>query len=386
MKLKELRFTADERSQMNRYLRQIDQNIAKEDMTPLDRMDLTMKHKEPDRVPVCISSMEYTSRSIGATIREILKEPKKAVLANLGTVAMYACDTVCSAYADPHVIGPEEIGTKVIYPEDGTPILKDFIVKEMRDIEKLEIPDPWRDGKLPMVLQVIESLRDKIGDKVPIWQCLNGPFGHAGDIRGYAQLMRDLIQNPEMVHALMEFCTEVAITIAKAVQAVGATPWPFDAMSAPEFIGKKRYFDFVYPYQKRMIQSLTPPGSLLGIDGDVSNIIKEYAATGALAIHIDGGLRFIGKSGPDLNDLMEFKRQVGHKTTFLVQYIKTSHLSFDIPNKIGELVKEVVNALASGGGFVLETDVIPLDASVENVKAVMEAAKRYGKYPIIPGK
>ena len=105
-------------------------------------------------------------------------------------------------------------------------------------VEKLEIPDPYKDGKLPLVLQIIEFLRDKIGDHVPIWQNSNGPFGYAGDLRGYTQFMRDLVQNPSMVHALMDFCAEVTVALAKAVQNAGAIPWPFDALS-PEYIRER---------------------------------------------------------------------------------------------------------------------------------------------------
>jgi uroporphyrinogen decarboxylase len=380
MKLKELIFTADERNQIKKYIQQINQNISKQDMTPLQRMNLVINHKKPDRVPVCLSSMEHTSRSIGASVRDIMMNPKKAILADLGTLATYNCDSVCSAYAEPHVIGTEELGTKVFYPENSSPVLKDFALKDLKDVEKLEIPDPYKDGKLPIVLQIIEFLRDKIGDQVPIWQCLNGPFGHAGDLRGYTQLMRDLVQNPSMAHALMEFCTEVAVTIAKAVQTAGAVPWPFDALSSPEYIGEKRYFDLVYPYQKKMVHRLTPPGTMLGIDGNVSDIIDEYADTGALAIHVDAGLNLIGLKGPNLSDVAEFKRRIGQKTTLLVQCIKIPHLKKGSPEEIKRLMNEIMSLLGPGANFILETDVVPLDIPEQNLKNIMELILTYGKY------
>lgn len=382
MKPKALNFTADEQNQIEKYMRQIKQNINKQDITPLERMNLTFNHKKPDRVPVCISSMEHTSRSIGASVRDIMTNPKKAILADLGTLAMYACDSLCSAYAEPHVIGTEEMGTKVFYPEDSSPVFKDFALKDLKDVEKLEIPDPYKDGKLPMVLQIIEFLRDKIGDQIPIWQCLNGPFGYAGDLRGYTQLMRDLKQNPSMVHALMEFCTEVAVTLAKAVQTAGAVPWPFDALSSPEYIGRNRYFDLVYPYQKRMVQRLTPPGTMLGIDGNVGDIIDEYADTRALAIHVDAGLNLMGLKGPNLSDVVEFKRRIGQKTTLLVQYIKIPHLRKGTSEEMKKLINEVMSLLAPGESFILETDVIPLDIPEQNLKDIMELAQIYGKYKI----
>lgn len=382
MRAKELNFNADERVQIKKYIQQINQNVSEQDMTPLERMNLAYNHKKTDRVPLCFSSMEHTSRSIGASVKDIMTNPKKAVLADLGTLAMYDCDSICSAYAEPHVIGTEEMGTEVFYPEDSSPVLKQFALKNLKDVEKLEIPDPYKDGKIPMVLQMIEFLRDKIGDQVPIWQNLNGPFGHAGDLRGYTQLMRDLGKDPSMVHALMEFCTEAAVTIAKAVQNAGAIPWPFDALSSPEYIGRERYFDLVYPYQKQMVQHLTPPGTMLGIDGNVSDIIDKYADTRALAIHVDAGLNLVGLKGPSLSDVAEFKRRIGQKTTLLVQYIKIPHLRKGSPKEIKQLMNEVMNLLAPGTSFILETDVIPLDIPEQNLKNIMELTKIHGRYKI----
>ena len=233
-----------------------------------------------------------------------------------------------------------------------------------------------------MVLQIIEFLRDKIGDQVPIWQCLNGPFGHAGDLRGYTQLMRDLRQNASIVHALMEFCAEATVTIAKAVQNAGAIPWLFDALSSPEYIGRERYFGFVYPYQKKVVQRLTPPGTMLGVDGNVMNIIDEYADTKALAIHVDAGLNLVGLKGPGLSDNADFEKRIGQKTTLLVQCIKIQHLREGSPEEIKKLINEVMNLLAPGTSFILETDVVPLDIPEKNLKTIMELTKLYGKHGI----
>ena len=132
MKLRDLSFTTDERNQIKKSTQLINQNVSKQVMTPLERLNLVFNHEKPDRVPVCLSSMEQSSRSIGCSVRDIMTNPEKAILADLGTLAKYDCDSVCSAYAEPHVIGTEEMGTKVLYPEDSSPVIKDFALKDLQ--------------------------------------------------------------------------------------------------------------------------------------------------------------------------------------------------------------------------------------------------------------
>ena len=372
-RLPELKFSADERIQIKKYVKQIEANIAKEEMTPLERLLTAERHKEPDRVPIHLCTMEHNSRAIKVPLREIYKDPKKAVLADLATVALYGSD-VMHNYPDPHVIGTEEMGTKIDYPEDSTAILREFPVKTIDDVDRLEVPDPYADGKLPKVLQIIETESELLGDKMVIWQHLNGPFGHAGDIRGYMNLLRDMVVDPDFIHALMKFTTKATITITKAVQKAGAIAWPFDALVAAEYLGRKRYVDFVYPYHKKAMEALTPPGAYLGIDGKVHDMIEEYAATGARGICIE--------DVRSMDDLADFKRRVGDKTTFLSIINWTDTLLTGSKEEIEKKTREEIKILAPGGGYILGAGVVPLDGDPARVKIFMDAAKRYGKYPI----
>ncbi len=371
-KFQELNFSADERIQIEKYIEEIDKGLSNEEITPLERFLIAENHKEPDRVPLHLCSQEHNSRAIGATVKQVLKDPKKAILADLAILPKYGGD-VTHAYADPHVIGPEEVGSKIFYPEDGTAIFKEFPVKTFEDIEKLEVPDPYTDGKLPMVLQIINFLHEKIGDRVPIWQHLCGPLGHAGDLRGYNTFLRDMIINQELVRALMEFTTELTIVLTKAVMEAGAIAIPWDAIASPEFIGKKNYMELVYPYQREAMTALPPPGAYLGIDGKLHQIIEEYAGVGARGIVLE-----VWRSN---DDLVDFKRRVGNKTTFLSHALLTD-LMTETPEGIERKVKENIKILAPGGGYVCTAGVVPIDCPEMNVKSFIAAAKKHGKYPI----
>lgn len=370
--ISELEFAADDRIKIDKLMKQIKNNVAQERITPVERLRITEQFKIPDRALMWLSSMEHNSRAIGATIREILKDPKKAILADLATLAKYGCDTV-TCYADPHIIGTEEIGSKIIYPEDSTAIFKEFLVKEPRDISKLEIPDPYKDGKIPKVLQIIKFLHDKIGEEVVVWQNLTGPFGYAGDLRGYSEIMKDFILHPESVHELMEFCTDVAITITKAVKDAGATVTiPFDAMAAPEFVGKEFYMKFIFPYEKKTCQTLKPLGTYFAIDGDTTEIIEEYASMGAKGIFLQPP-----------TDFSKGKKLIGGKVVLCASMTKGGgEMASGTPEEIKNIVKKTIKIVAPNGGSIIGSGVIPVNCSYENVMAFVEAVEKHGKYPI----
>jgi uroporphyrinogen-III decarboxylase len=368
--IQDLNFTSVEMDKINDYVKQIKANIEKEEMTPLERINLAQQYKEPDRIPVWLSSMEHNARAGGYTISEVLKDPKKAVLASLATLAKYGCDTI-TPYAEPHVIATEEIGLKVEYPEDGSPVFKDFPVKSQSDLDRVPIPDPYRDGDIPKVLQILKFMAETIGDLVPIWQNANGPFNYALELRGYTDLPKDMRTNPDFVHEVIKKGTEIDKVILKAIQEAGPniTAFPFDAMAAPGYIGVEGYKNFVWPYEKEAISSLKPPVHL-GVDSDVTKILDIYTELGATGLMTERG-----------TDQSQAKKIFSEKkVTLIAAEIVTDTLLSGTPEECEAIVKETIPICASGGGFVFCAGVVPIDVNPQNLLAIMEAARKYGKY------
>lgn len=376
-----LEFTEKEDFRIEEYMERIEANIEREEMTPLERWKLALQLAEPDRVPVAMSSLEYNARIGGYKISEVLTDPKKAVIADLATVAADFSDTVM-AWADPHVVGVELLGTKIEYPEDATAILREFPVKSREDLDKIKIPNPYRDGHLPMILQILEFVSDKVGDKVPILQCTNGPWGYAGDIRGYDKLMKDTRKDTDFVHALMEISTKMAITINKAFQEAGRNiiTWPWDAMAEPECIGIKAYEELVWPYEKKVFERLTPPGAFLGLTTTEASPLDKLAETGAIALFTSmGGVEPAG-SEREMRILEKAKRLVSKKVSLFTCCAYDAELLSGTPDEIKSIAKKKIEIGAPGGGFIIGGGVVPVNAPLHNCKAIMEAARKYGKY------
>ncbi|MHA2408311.1 MAG: uroporphyrinogen decarboxylase family protein [Candidatus Ranarchaeia archaeon] len=365
-------FSSEEKHQLDQYLKQIDDNIAKEEQTPIERWMQAENHREPNRVPSRLGSMCYNSRAIDVKVKDVLLNPEKAVLANVATVAKFAPDNV-HPYADPHILGTEETGTKIRYPEDGTPVFTEYPIKNPEDLRTLEIPDPYTDGKLPMVLEILQTTYDLLGDKVILSQNTNGPFGMAGDLIGPQQLLFYIMRDPDFVEELLDFCTELAIVITKAVQKTGAVPHPFDAMVSPHYIGVDNYLKIVLPRQEQLMKALTPPGAFLGIDGHVASIIKQYAGAGARQITIE--------SFKDYDSLTEIKKQSYKKTMIHVGVLRPNDLLYWDEKRMRKEIGDIISICAPGGGFIPGVGVVPTQAPLNIVKAAMDLVKELGTPP-----
>jgi uroporphyrinogen decarboxylase len=197
-------------------------------------------------------------------------------------------------------------------------------------------------------------------------------------------MLRDLRKDPDLVHALLGVTTKVAITINKAIQEAGRNiyPYPWDAMAEPNLIGVKGYEEFVWPYEKKLFKHLTPPGAVLGLSGDITNILEKEVETRALVI-------FVGFAGAvpagverEMRLLKKAKKTVGDRVTLLYDCANTAELLSGTPKEIQNVAEKAINIGAPSGGFILTAGVVPVDAPTRNCLAVMEAARTYGKYPI----
>ena len=70
------------------------------------------------------------------------------------------------------------------------------------------------DGRLPIVLEVMEKFKSEVGDEVALFGLVCGPLTLASHLRGI-NFYIDLINNKEFATKLLKYCTKVAIRICE---------------------------------------------------------------------------------------------------------------------------------------------------------------------------
>lgn len=346
-----------------------------DEMTPNERAKALSEGKNVDRIPLFPFMAEPAAPYFGVTVREYSKNAKLLAEVEIKSYRAFYHDGIGGG---PGLYGiPEAMGTVLGFPENDNPYVKDPILKDYKDIGKLKLADPYKDGRLPMLLEAIKIMQDEVGDEVGIGGDIGGPFTAAAAMRGVEVFLRDIRKNPEEVHKLMELMTESALRFIDAVCALGAEPSITEPLGSCSLISAKQFRIFVKPYLKKYIERIKKWGMepTLHMCGNTEPILEDMVETGAPAISLD-----------NVVDMEEAKNRIGDKVALVGNVKPVDSMRFGTKEDIYEDVRSCFEkCYDSPKGFVLATGCqVPVGTPMENIHHFMDAGRKYGKYPLNP--
>jgi uroporphyrinogen-III decarboxylase len=265
------------------------------------------------------------------------------------------------------------------------PEISERILRKRSDLERLSLPDFSRSGRMPWVLEINAMLADLLGDIMGAYGAVTAPFSIAVNLRGYEQLIMDIMEDREFVHRLMEFCTRLAAGFGQIQLKNGAMATSIiDAWASPPLVSIEIFDEFVLPYTARAIGMLSPPGaSWGGIWGcsflpDWRDLVRRVISAGSKNVRAFGE-DFERK--PEI-DPVEFKSILKTHRRPMLYCLTARFISQGSPAGISDKVREVIAKIGSGGGVTLYGAMVPKETPPENVLSLVKAAKQFGRYPI----
>jgi uroporphyrinogen decarboxylase len=176
----------------------------------------------------------------------------------------------------------EALGTILKMSEDTPPSVLEPAVKEYdKDLGKLRIPNPYKDGRMPFVLEGNRRLKELCGDKVPV-------VGYM--LRGSENVMRDAVKNKDPLKELIEIATDSLIIYGTAVAHSGADIiFMPDPTSSGDMVSRAMWEQFGLPYTKRLVKAVqkTRVPIILHICGDTSDRLDSLAEMGVEGLSLD---------------------------------------------------------------------------------------------------
>ena len=94
------------------------------------------------------------------------------------------------------------------------PAVHGFVVKTLSDIEKLKMPDPYKDGQMPEVLKFIDYAKQNSDLPIGLTD-MNSPLSTLMQVCGYENAFIWMYDNPSMIHYLMSLITDAFINWVK---------------------------------------------------------------------------------------------------------------------------------------------------------------------------
>lgn len=349
--------------------------VFAETMTAKERTVAALTGKPYDRIPVNLLISDHAARVIGVTVGEYNNSARLMAEGQIAAWRLYGTDNVNTG---PGLAGiAEAIGSRLAFP-DSTPYVADHVVKKESDLDRLTVPDPERDGRLPLFLEAAAIVLKEIGDQVPLSLTTSGPFTTAAGIRGTEQFLRDLHKNPPFAHRLLRLATDSIIRFATAAVGVGARIGLADPTASGTMISARQFREFALPYLKEIAAAITGVAGFapsLHICGNTSKIWPEMADTGVSVLSLD-----------DAVDIAEAKLQVGDRVALLGNIRPTATMFMGTPDDVRANARE---CLAKGWdnpkGYILGLGCgLPIDTPPDNIHALVEAARTYGRWPLGP--
>lgn len=341
------------------------------ELTPLERMEATIRLEEPDRVPVWPQIYAYAPRVCKMSFYEYCTNANNLVKAQLAALKEFNYDAV-GAYPDI-TVEAEAIGCEVHMPTNDIPEVKEPLIKSEGDLDKIRFPDPLMDGRMPLVVESIKMLRDKIGREVMIFSGFQGPFSLACQLRGLKELFIDLYVRPKFVKSLVEILTEILTQYGEAQVEAGAHVIEIGDSSS-SLISPKQFEEFSYPFLRRIIEKIKRYGAFvaLHICGNINPILNRVADMDIDILELDS-----------LVSLEGAKEKVGRRVCLLGNIDPVKVMLHGTVEKVAEKAEECILEAAAGGGYILSTGCEPpLSTPLVNIKVLTDVAIKKGVYPI----
>jgi len=395
-----------------------------------------IKLEEPDRVPVMLPTGNYPAYWAGYNFRTLMYDYKKArqifikymeafgdmdifngpALVPSGKIAEVVSsklqklpglglpdDASMNQFVEGEYMMADEYDLLIMDPTDynlrvmlprTTPLFESF--KKLPPIRSLMGTSWVAVLSDPKIRKTFQALMD-LSDEHKRWQTANlrinkyirshgyptlwgggvmagAPFDHFADtLRGTRGIVMDMYRQPKKLHQAMEFWLN--LMIETSIKNFPMTNSPICMMPLHKgddtFMSDKQFEEFYWPYLRGVFMAMINEGlvPMPFAEGRYNNRLKQIADT--------------PKSGVvwyfDQTDMARAKKIIGD-ICCIAGNVPTSVVMKGTVRQVKENCRKLIKDCAAGGGYILAGGASIDKGKIENLRAMMDAAKEYGTY------
>ncbi len=316
-------------------------------------------NKIPDRIPFVPTIYEHGAKIIGKTPSQVAQCQKLIAQSQLEAYKLYRHDLI-SVGMDIYNVEAEALGARVLYYDNADlPSVSDVLVKEKKDLALLKIPDPSKDGRMPLFIEATYEVYKQVGDEVLVSGAVVGPFTLAAILRGFENFIMDLVFDTEFALMLMRFAKDVGLAYAKGFVSRGLGISINESWIAPPLLSPDIYADCVYLIEKEMIDEIKAMGlqsvSLIS-GGNTTHILENMLKTGTSLVMADYN-----------TDQKYFKEVCENHDVFLRASIESKLVEAGDTQALESAVRRVVEQCGDYPKFLFGCGIVSYDTTTENV-------------------
>lgn len=341
-------------------------------MTPKERMSEYLKGNEVDRIPCFTFLGENATKLFNISLKDYYFSSNTMKEVEVNSYRTFGSDGIAVGTGLQGI--SEALGGIINYSDNELYVVEKPAISSYKEFCNLKTINPYEDGRLPILLKAIELIKKEVKDEVNVSIDIAGPISVAASIRGTSTFLKDLIKKPKEAHELLEFSTECNLEFVKAAYdnyGVGVSIG--DPVASESVIGKKGFLEYANPYLKKCIDQI------VDITGDKPTL-HICGKTKSLWNYISE-LNISGFSVDNIEDILELKHSMGNKLFIIGNVDPVDILRFGTTEDVMNESKLCIDkAMNSPKGFALAPGCqIPLNTPKENIEAMINAARIYGK-------
>ncbi len=213
------------------------------------------KNKKTDRIPWVPFVGCHGGALLGEPADVYLKSADMIVKGALKSIELYKPDGIPVTF--DLQLEAEAIGCELQWSKENPPAVINHVLDD-KSLTDLTIPDE-KSGRFPEVFKAVRELKRKVDD-VALYGLVTGPFTLALHLKG-TNIFMDMFDDPDAVHELMTFCTEVAIKVSRMYLNAGcdiiALVDPMTSQISPD-----AFRTFVTPYATKVFKDVREQNAL----------------------------------------------------------------------------------------------------------------------------
>jgi len=337
------------------------------------QLEKALNVEPSERVPFLPAIYEQKAWFVGETPSKVCRDVNLFTTAVLAEYERVQPDALTIGI-DVYNVEAEAVGCTVTYyagDDISTPAIgpEGAIFQGSDDIASLKMPDPRKDGRMPLNLEVARRVVKVLGREVPIRGAVSGPFSMAANLVGPEHLLMLTVTHPGLVKELLAFSAEVIKRYGLAFLEAGCGVMIFDSQASSELLSPAMYRDLVLGPTKGIINSLQQSGLRhipLIIGGNTTPMLDVYLETGANNILCDAKA-----------DVRQFLERCSKARRAFRRNLDTSDFLRVTVEELRQRAVRTVEESSGYPGFILGTGVLPYGTPLANLVAVREAVREF---------
>ena len=355
------------------------------DEPDIDRLLAAFDLKEADRVPNFEILIEdhHVERLLGRPAGHTLGAAKGASEDEYVTPPMEPADYVELC----RMIGQDAIGLEGLWaplkrkgPDGKLHIIADGSIHSWKDLDEV-VPHSWEldiEPKKRYIEQYIQATQGtRIGTTIMTGAVVMTPYQF---IVGFEEFMAKIHEDREFVEKIISMCMDYYVDIVTMACDLGIS-----FIYLADDIGQKGSLimspkvtrELTLRHYERLVNIARERGVPVAFHscGNATAMIPDF---------IDLGMVMYNPVEPTSGaDIYEMKKKYGKKISFSGNIDIAGVLAFGTPEEVVQDVKEHIDALAPGGGYIVTSSHSVMNhVPHDNFLAMIEATHRYGRYPL----